>query len=229
MPLIDFDKGLSKRIGDIFKSQIPVEFMPSDLFERKRIVDKLASKETFSFLSIWRTGTAFDPNRFDPSTMYEQNVGYYDDNTKESATLFNLFPVKFRYSLTFWDTKRELIDARWGAILKSLYRKPIADVLASDANLHMRCYLDFNYELEISEEYILEKDNKVPYFKGSVDFELEGWLYDRMNTEDPDAEVKLIKCVHTFVYNNYLFKMDDILVPEDYTGDISLPDDFVIY
>ncbi len=229
MPVLDFDKGLAKRVGDIFNSTTPVEFMPPDLFERKRITDKLANKETFSFISFWRSGSSFDVNRFDPSQMYEHNFGYYDDDSKESATLFNLFPVKFSYEIILWETKREAIDNKWAVILKSLYRKPIVDVLASDANLHMRCYTDFNYELNVSDDYVLEKDNKVPYFKGSAEIQLEGWLYDKTNTEDSGADTSLIKCVHTFVYNDHLFKMEDIVVPESYQGDISLPDDFIIF
>lgn len=229
MPILDFDKGLAKRVGDVFNSAIPVEFMPTDLFERKRIMDKLNSKETFSFISFWRSGTTFDVSRFDPSQMYEQNVGYYDDDSMESATLFNLFPVKFHYELILWETKREAIDLRWALMLKSLYRKPIVDVHASDTKLHMRCYTDFNYELEISEEYVLEKENKVPYFKGTTEFQLEGWLYNKTNTEESGAETKLIKCVHSFIYNDNLFLMDEIKTPENYQGDTSLPDDFVIY
>ena len=220
MPIIDFDMGLAQRIGDVYSSPgIPVEFMPEELFERKRIVDKLNKKETFSFISFWRSGYVFDPSRWDPATMFEANDGYYNDQYKSSATLFNLFPVVFDYSVIFWDTKREQLDYYSSVLFKSIYLKgPIAPVLASDAKLLMNCYMDFDYKLHITDEYILEKSEKVPYFKGKFDLKLEGWLYDVTNTGDSGSGIDLIRFVHTFIYNEHNFFMGDVWSPDPESG-----------
>jgi len=225
MPILDFDMGIAKKIGDIYPTPgIPVEFMPEELFERKRIVDKLETKETFSFISFWRSGFVFDTNRFDPSTMYDYNEGYYNDIDMNSATLFSIFPVIFNYSFVYWETRRETLDSHMAMLLKSLYRNPIASIIASDnSGLKMNCYMDFDYKLEESDEYTLEKEEKVPYFKGKFDIRMEGWLYDSINTGDSGSSIDLILYVHTFVYNqnNYLF--DEIWVPHERVPDPGLP------
>jgi len=111
MPIIDFDKGLAVKFGDYYSSPgIPIEFMPEELFERKRIVDKLTNKETFSFISFWRSGYTFDPNRWCPQEMFDYSQGHYNNPSQTQATLFKITPVIFDYSLIFWDTKRELLD-----------------------------------------------------------------------------------------------------------------------
>jgi hypothetical protein len=213
MPVIDFDKGLAQRVGDIYPSPgIFVEFMPDELFERKRIVDKLTSKETFSFLSFWRSGYTFDASRWDPAAMFDSDEGHFDDASKVTATVYSLFPVVFDYTFTFWDTKREQIDFYSTYLFKSLYLNPLTTVMASDTvGLKMRCYMDFEYKLKISDEYTLEKEDKVPYFKGKFDLKLEGWLYNT-NTID------VIHHVHTFTYNQYHFYMGDIWVPDPESG-----------
>jgi hypothetical protein len=222
MPVLDFDMGIAARIGDIFPSPgLTVEFMPEELFERKRIVDKLINKETFSFISFWRTGFVFDPSRWDPAMMFDATEGYYNDVDKTSATLFNLFPVTFNYSFVFWDTKRESLDFYETLLLKDLYKTgPITSIIASDASgLQMNCYMDFDYKLEVTDEYILEKEDKVPYFKGKFEFKLEGWLYD-INTES-----SLVNDIHLFTYNLNHFYLEDEWIPDPSgpSGDPGLP------
>lgn len=223
MSMLDFDMGIAARIGDIIPSPgLTIEFMPEELFERKRIVDKLTNKETFSFFSFWRTGFTFDSNRFDPSMMFDQTEGYYNDLDKTSVTLFNLFPIIIDYSFILWDTKREFLDYYETLIFKNLYLKgPITPVIASDApGLLMNCYMDFDYKLEVSDEYILEKNEKVPYFKGKINFKLEGWLYDIA-----DGSTSLIKDIHTFQYNRNHFFLDDVWIPGPGgpSGDLGFP------
>jgi hypothetical protein len=216
MPIIDFDMGLASRVGDIYPSPgIPVEFMPEELFERKRIVDKLNKKETFSFLSFWRSGFTFDASRWDPSTTFDSEFGHFNDATKTIATIYSIFPVVFDYSFIFWDTKRENIDFYSAYLFKSLYLNPITTVTASDTvGLVMRCYMDFEYKLNITDEYVLEKSEKVPYFKGKFGFKLEGWLYNI-------STVDVIHHVHTFTYNQHRFFIEDIWVPDPESGYIS--------
>ena len=212
MPVIDYDMGLARKVGDLYSSPgIPVEFMPEELFERKRIVDKLMNKETFSFLSFWRSGYVFDPNRWDPSMMFENNFGYYNDPDMNSATLFNVYPVIFDYNFIFWDTKREQLDYYSTILFKNLYKSgPIMTTMASDApNLQLNCYMDFDYKLNVTDEYVLEKSEKVPYFKGKFDVKLEGWLYDIVDTGDSGSSLALIKHVHSFTYNENNFYMGE--------------------
>lgn len=213
MPVIDFDMGLAQRVGDIYPSPgLSVEFMPDELFERKRIVDKLTNKETFSFLSFWRSGFTFDASRWDPAMMFDSTEGHFNDVSKTTATVYSLFPVVFDYTFVFWDTKREQIDYYAAYLFKSLYLNPIVTIDASDSvGLQMRCYMDFEYKLSITDEYILEKSEKVPYFKGKFDLKLEGWLY---NT----STIEVIHHVHTFEYNNHHFYIDDIWVPDPESG-----------
>jgi hypothetical protein len=227
MPVIDFDMGLAARVGDVYSSPgIPVEFMPEDMFERKRIVDKITDQDTFSFISFWRSGYVFDPNRWDPASMFSEYTyeGYYNDVDKTSATLFNFYPVIFTYNFVFWDTKREQMDYSSSYLFKNLYRSPITHVHASDAiGLLMNCYMDFEYKLDITDEYILEKSEKVPYFKGKFDLKLEGWLYDITDTGDSGSPIDLIQYIHTFVYNQNNFHIGDIWVPDEKIPDPGLP------
>jgi len=215
MPVLDFDMGLAVKLGDIYPSPgLTIEFMPEELFERKRIVDKLTNQDTFSFLSFWRTGFIFDISRWDPATMFEQNEGYYNDVSKSSATLFNLYPLVFDYSFIFWDTKREMLDYYETLLFKKLYRNPITSIRASDAaGLQMNCYMDFDYKLEVTDEYLLEKDEKVPYFKGKFGLKLEGWLYDITDTGASGSGSSLIEHVHMFTYNENHFYMDGQWIP----------------
>jgi hypothetical protein len=216
MPILDFDMGLAQRVGDIYSSPgVVVEYMPEELFERKRIVDKLEKKETFSFISFWRSGFTFDSDRWSPGDMFPQyqQVGHYNDSTKKTATLYDLFPVKFDYSFIFWDTKREQLDFYIAYLFKSIYKSPITIVNATDTvGLQMRCYMDFDYKLKVSDEYVLEKEDKVPYFKGKFDIKLEGWLYDTDNVSN------MIEYVHTFSYNQHNFYFGDLWVPYPDSG-----------
>ena len=219
MPVIDYDMGLARKVGDLYPSPgIPVEFMPEELFERKRIVDKLTNKETFSFLSFWRSGYIFDPSRWDPSMMFDTNFGYYNDPNMNSATLFNVYPITFDYTFIFWDTKREQLDYYSTILFKNLYKSgPIMTTWASDApHLQLNCYMDFDYKLKVTDEYVLEKSEKVPYFKGKFEVKLEGWLYDVVDTGDSGAgfDHTLIKHVHSFTYNENNFYMGEQWVIE---------------
>lgn len=82
--------------------------------------------------------------------------------------------------------------------------------MASDApNLQLNCYMDFDYKLHVTDEYVLEKSEKVPYFKGKFDVKLEGWLYDVVNTGDSGSSLDLIKHVHSFSYNQNNFYMGE--------------------
>lgn len=216
MPILDFDTGLATKFGAIYPTPgIPIEFMPEDLFERKRIVDKLNRQETFSFISFWRSGYTFDPNRWSPNEMFDNTVGHYNGQDLNSVTMYNLFPVIFDYSLFFWETKRELIDLHSSMMFKNLYRNPIMTTEGSElSGITMRCYMDFDYKLNISDEYHLEKSEKVPFFKGKFDFKLEGWLYDS-SSSGPGTD--LIHHVHTFVYVGGQFSYD-IWVPDAESG-----------
>ena len=219
--------GLAQKFGDLYTSPgIPIEFMPEDLFERKRIVDKLTNQETFSFISFWRTGYVFDPNRWCPTDMFGYNTGHYNDPSQTTATLYNINPVIFDYSLVFWDTKRELLDYYSSILFKGLYQSPIMTTMGSDnSGVQMRCYMDFDYKLNITDEYILEKSEKVPYFKGKFEFKLEGWLYDYVTT-GPGTGYELVNHIHTFIYLNGQFIEDTwVLEPESGapSGESGLP------
>lgn len=220
MPDIDFDMGLAKRIGDLYTSPtVPVEFMPEELFERKRIMDKVKEKETFSFISFWRTGFTFDPNRFDPAQMFYNTVGHYNDVDRTSATFFKIYPVIFDYNFIIWDTKRELLDYHSVLLFKDFYMNMTLTVSASDTvGLDMRCYMDCEYKLTVTDEYVLEKTEKVPYYKGKFPLKLEGWLYDIVAPSSGSTDTDIIQRVHTFVYNQNKFFMGDFWVPDALPG-----------
>lgn len=225
MPDIDFDMGLAKRVGDIYTSPtVPVEFMPEELFERKRIVDKVRNIEsgkpvTFSFISFWRTGFTFDPNRFDPAQMFYNTEGHYNDDEKTSATFFKIYPVIFNYSFIIWDTKREMLDFHSTLLFKNFYLNMTLTVSASDTiGLDMRCYMDCDYKLTVTDEYVLEKSEKVPYYKGKFDLKLEGWLYDVVSPSSGSTDTDIIQRVHTFIYNQNKFFMEDVWVPDPLPG-----------
>lgn len=205
MPVIDFDIGVLNKVRDIYMSPgIEVVFQPDELFERRRIIYKQELKEVFPFISIWRSGFRFDANRWDPSTMFSQRTGHYNNNDPTNVTLYSIFPVKFNYTVTVWDLKRESIDFYLIELYKAFYLNPTSTVKGSEAgtNIQMRCYLDFGYDLTVTEEYVLEKEDKVPYFKGTFNFELEGWVYNYTESGSGSG-AKVIQHVHVMYYNDH--------------------------
>lgn len=216
MPIKDFDVGVLTRVYNIYPSpSIEVVYMQDELFERRRITYKQENKEVFPFISVFRTpGWRFDTNRWDPSKMFWKTIGHYNDDTRTSTTLYNIFPVIFDYVITFWDTRREYIDIRTAQYLKNLYLSPIINVSASEteAHLDMRCYMDFDYKMVISDDAILEREDKVPYFKSKHNFGLEGWLFDY------EADGGVIQHVHAMYYNKEGQLLEHQWIPDAESG-----------